>query len=64
MAGIETKVESAIDAAGRAADSFGLPQTVYKDADSCGYWHIHAFARRLEKAEIVLTMLPTYYFRR
>lgn len=62
MAGNETSVEAAIQAASRAADAYCLPQTVYKDADSCGYWHINSLASRLCKAEIVVTMLPVRYF--
>ena len=29
----------AIEAAKRAADNFGLPQTVLRNADTCGWWH-------------------------
>lgn len=58
----DTKQAEAIDAATRAATSIGLPQTVYRNADSAGWWHTNPFARLLDRAELALTMLPANYF--
>lgn len=58
----ETAPDAAIGAAHRGADLSGLPQTVYRDGDSCGWWHTNALADRLRKAQLMLTVLPARYF--
>ena len=40
-----------------------MPQTVYRDSESGGWWHIHPDANRLHKAEVHVTFLPANYFR-
>jgi hypothetical protein len=58
----DTTLQQGIDAAQRAADTYDMPQTVYKDADSGGWWHTHAFANRLAHAQVHATMLNARYF--
>jgi hypothetical protein len=49
--------------AAAAADEFMLPQTVYRDAESGGWWHTHALADRLQRApDVAVTMIPAGYF--
>jgi hypothetical protein len=45
-----------------AADAYLLPQTVYRNADSGGWWHTNPFASFLRNAELHVTVLPTTYF--
>lgn len=58
----DTTMRQAQDAPERAADRHGLPQTVYRDQDSGGWWHTNALAPRLTRAEVAFTALPTRYF--
>lgn len=58
----ETKVGEAIVCAEQAANESMLPQTVFRDAESGGWWHTHAMALRLAKAECIRTVLPVRYF--
>lgn len=44
------------------ANQCGLPQTVYRNADSGGWWHTNALAPLLQKAEVTVTVLPSRYF--
>ena len=50
------------EAAQRAADNFGLPQTVLRNADTCGWWHSNPFARSIAVSELHATYLPARYF--
>lgn len=59
----DTKQEEAVAHATMCSDKFGMPQTVYKNADSGGWWHTNAFARLLERAQVFVTMLPENYYR-
>jgi hypothetical protein len=52
----------AVEAAQRAADNFGLPQTVLRNADTCGWWHSNPFARSIAVSELHATYLPARYF--
>lgn len=58
----ECTLRSAEGAAEKAADQFRLPQTVYRDGESGGYWHTNPFADRLRNAEVIVTYLPANYF--
>lgn len=58
----EITLFSAINHATRAADKFVLPQTVYRDNESAGWWHTNPLSSRLEKAEVALTILPECFF--
>jgi hypothetical protein len=58
----ETKVDEAVALAEEAANVSMLPQTVFRDADSGGWWHTHSMATRLAKAECNRTVLPERYF--
>lgn len=58
----ETPLLAARLAALRAADSTGLPQTVYRGEQSCGWWHTSSVARLLYKTEMFVTVLPRNYF--
>ncbi len=56
------KLDSAIVAATLCADQCQLPQTVFKTADTCGWWHTNPYAKCLEKAEKFVSVLPARYF--
>ena len=58
------KLESAIDCASRAADQYGLPQTVFLSTDTNGWWHTHSLARVLAQPGTVVhvTMMPANYW--
>lgn len=46
----------------RSADEFCLPQTIFRTAESGGWWHTNSLARVLDKAEVFATILPARYF--
>jgi len=58
------KKDAACVDAQRAADSFGLPQTVYKTADTYGWAHTNALANLLSSpgTQVHMTALPFCYF--
>ena len=58
----DTKIDEAERHAREVADQCGLPQTLYRNSDSSGWWHTNALATLLGKAEIFMTVLPTRYF--
>lgn len=58
----DCKLSEAIDYATRAADTSGLPQTVYRNETSGGWWHTNFAAPLLDRAELSVTMLPARYF--
>jgi hypothetical protein len=53
---------SAIICATRAASEIGLPLTVYRNADSGGWWYTNSLASCLTRSEVHATFLPTNYF--
>lgn len=57
------KLESAIELAKEASDKTGLPQTVYRDDDTCGWTHTNFAARVLGSAKVDSTWLPRFYWR-
>lgn len=57
------KVSTAIQMATDASDKYGLPQTVYKTKETCGWTHTNAMAGVLRGAEQDSTWLPANYFR-
>ena len=59
---METSVHEAISHAEGIANSSMLPQTVYRNEDSGGWWHTNALAPLLAKAELNVTILPVRYF--
>ena len=58
----DCKVNEAISIAEHIADASGLPQTVYRDANSAGWASTNALANRLDGAEKLMTALPIRYF--
>lgn len=59
----DTNVTEALAAASRFSNACGLPQTVYKDESSGGWWHTNSLADRLRRAEVIQTVLPENFFR-
>jgi hypothetical protein len=59
-----TPLNEAWQYAEAAADKHGLPQTLYSDAESCGWWHTNALANRVHAPGVLLhvTILPANYF--
>jgi hypothetical protein len=57
------KLDSAIAMATEASDKTGLPQTVYRNSDSCGWTHTNFAATVLRNAQVDSTWLPTNYWR-
>ena len=57
------KLEAAVETALAASDKYGMPQTVYKTDETCGWTNTNAFANVLNTAELHLTLLPANYFR-
>lgn len=59
---METSIAQAQHAAERMANTSGLPQTVYRNADSGGWWHTNALAPLLANSEKFVTVLPDRFF--
>lgn len=59
---LDTSLSEAILCARSGSEASQLPQTVYRNADSGGWWHTNAFARILAGAELSVTILPPRYF--
>lgn len=59
----DTKPEEAVEHAKAASDQYGLPQTVYSNADSGGWWHTHPYAKLLHGSKMLVTILPENFFR-
>jgi hypothetical protein len=59
---LDTKLPEAIARAQHYADMTSIPQTVYRNEESAGWWHTHSFANLLKSAELHVTFLPYYYF--
>lgn len=59
---MDTSLQTAQNSAVRMADKCGLPQTIYRNADSGGWWHTNALAPLLQKSEVSVTVLPVRYF--
>jgi len=58
-----TSLASAIHSAEQAANESMLPQTVFMDSQSHGWWHTWNGARRIERAaKLHVTVLPAKYF--
>lgn len=58
----ETSMETAVMTAEAAANESCLPQTVYLNADTAGWWHTNAFASILSRGAVAVTVLPSRYF--
>jgi hypothetical protein len=60
----EIKLEVAIETAQLAANVYGLPQTVFKTPDTCGWANTNPFASFLNdrNCDVSVTMLPRNYF--
>lgn len=58
----ETTQDEAVAAAKRASDEYALPQTVFKNEDTCGWWHTNPLSTALKGAQVVMTVLPSRYF--
>lgn len=59
---LEFSLESATVCAEQAATKIGLPQTIYRNADSGGWWHTNSLASFLARSEVHATILPINYF--
>ena len=59
---LDTSLLAAKLYAKRSADESSMPQTIFRTVDTSGWWHTHAFARVLEKAEVFATILPARFF--
>lgn len=59
---LNTTIAEAEAHASICASQCGLPQTIYRNADSSGWWHTNALAPLLNKAELHMTVLPARYF--
>lgn len=59
---MDTSLQTAQNSAVWMADQCGLPQTIYRNADSGGWWHTNALAPLLQKSEVSVTVLPVRYF--
>lgn len=60
---METTKLEAEQAASRMANMSGLPQTVYRNENSGGWWHINSLAPILGRADVYITVLPINFFR-
>lgn len=56
------KQETAVAKATRDADRFGIPQTVFRNEDTCGWASTNPFATTLARSEVSVTILPARYF--
>lgn len=45
------------------ADKFCLPQTIFRNDDTGGWWHTNSLASVLQSSEVYVTVLPERYFR-
>ncbi len=60
---LDTTLPEAELHAAHVATTIGLPQTVFRNADSGGWWHTNPMASLLANAELSVTVLPATYFR-
>lgn len=60
----DTKKTEAISHAEREADRSMIPQTIFRNEDSAGWWHTNPFASLLKRSEVYMSVLPSRYFRR
>lgn len=58
----DLKFLDAVRHAERCADSSSLPQTVFTNAASGGWWHTNTFASCLQHAQLSVTVLPAHFF--
>lgn len=58
----ETTLPQALNYASTAADTSGLPQTVYRGPFSMGWWHTNPFAKCLLGTQMAQSVLPQHYF--
>lgn len=61
--GTDTGLATALASAAVCADRTELPQTVYRNETSGGWWHTNALAPVLARSELSQTVLPGTYFR-
>lgn len=57
------RLDTAIAIATKDADSTRLPQTVFRNQDTCGWANTNPFAMVLSRSECSVTILPESYFR-
>lgn len=58
----EVNLNEAIDTAIRAASNYGIPQTVYRSNDTCGWANTNCLAPCLNGADLHITALPENFF--
>ena len=56
------RLDSALQVAQMQANAFGLPQTVYQNADTCGWANTNPFSKQLAQSECFASVLPSHYF--
>ena len=56
------KLSQALESAQAAADKYGLPQTVFKTPETCGWSNTNPFSSVLAKADVHATILPANFF--
>lgn len=58
----QVTIKEANQIAQHAADQFGLPQTVFKTADTYGWANTNPMSNNLRGAKVFATWLPSNYF--
>ncbi|MDO8278162.1 MAG: hypothetical protein Q7T63_08555 [Burkholderiaceae bacterium] len=59
----DTRLDQAMAAAELFSTRVSLPQTVYRNTESGGWWHTNPYSPRLHTAEVHISILPANYFR-
>lgn len=59
---MDTTQTEAISHAQYAADKYCLPQTIFRNEDTRGWWHTNPFASVLGSADVYMTVLPERFF--
>lgn len=58
----ETSIEHAVRCASVAATNIGLPLTVVRNENTCGWWFVNSLSSHVAKSEVFVTSLPVNYF--
>lgn len=59
---MSTKLPEAMAEAAKQADRIGLPLTIYKAENTCGWWFTNSLSAWLRGAKLHATVLPFNYF--
>lgn len=55
---------SALGRASVSANYSGVPQTIFRNKNTCGWTNTHSLAKVLDTSEVFATMLPDRFFDR